>query len=127
MVGTRTRPNDGTRAYRLAAKTMGRGLVGWQPKVFYTTACLAQFLSWIAPASWLYLGSEGYPIGRNGTSTFMAVLVCPYEAMKVIAMKKLGEAAFMTPSSSGSTLNSVLEDRGLRKCLRDLRGDTGAL
>ncbi|KAJ5288064.1 ribonuclease H-like domain-containing protein [Penicillium angulare] len=88
---------------------------------------LESLLSSISSSNTLYLDLEGYNLSRNGTISFIALLVHPQEVIRTIDVLAPGALSFTTASHNGKTLKSILEDPNTPKCLWDVRKDADAL
>ncbi|QPC74615.1 hypothetical protein HYE68_005367 [Fusarium pseudograminearum] len=97
------------------------------PILISTLPDLLSFISSISQSSTLYLDLEGNNLSRNGNLTIITVLIHPTRVTGLIDVQTLGNSAFTTPTSSGNTLKSILEDTRTTKRLWDVRNDADAL
>lgn len=88
---------------------------------------LHEFLSSIPPRATLYVDLEGDNICRNGSISVLTILIHQLQEIRIIDILSLGYSAFTTPSDSGETLKTILEDRSITKCFWDVRNYADAL
>ncbi|KAK0674505.1 ribonuclease H-like domain-containing protein [Cercophora samala] len=93
------------------------------------SSALKDFLAIINPSKTLYLDLEGTNLSRHGTLDLISVLIYPDPKVRIIDVKTLGNDAFTTPSrkDNKTTLQSVFENKSIRKYLWDVRNDADAL
>ncbi|CAF3499229.1 unnamed protein product [Fusarium graminearum] len=87
------------------------------PILVSTLPDLLSFISSISQSSTLYLDLKGNNLSRNGNLTIVTVLIHPTRVTGLIDVQTLGNSAFTTPTSSGNTLKSILEDTRTTKRL----------
>ncbi|KFY31110.1 hypothetical protein V493_01395 [Pseudogymnoascus sp. VKM F-4281 (FW-2241)] len=75
----------------------------------------------------LYLDIEGVSLGRNGSVSILQLLVLPTNITYLIDIHILGSTAFTTATTTGQTLQSILEDASIPKVFFDIRNDSDAL
>ena len=75
----------------------------------------------------LYLDLEGINLSRLGSISILQLLLYPQNHVYLIDIHVLGMAAFTTPGSSGTTLQSILESPTIPKVFFDVRNDSNAL
>ena len=98
-----------------------------------TPAAMAKLLSSLAwledePPS-LYLDIEGTDLSRSGTIAIVQLYVAPLDAMYLIDIITLGDAAFSTRSADNIsyTFKEILESTAFVKVFFDVRSDSDAL
>ncbi|KAL3449168.1 ribonuclease H-like domain-containing protein [Aspergillus insuetus] len=75
----------------------------------------------------LYIDLEGINLSRHGSISIMQIFLLPKNEIYLIDIHTLRAAAFSTPSASGTTLKSILEDESIHKAFFDVRNDSDAL
>lgn len=75
----------------------------------------------------LYIDLEGENLCRHGTISIMQLFILPAEQAYLIDIYLLGDSAFNTASTNGSTLKAVLESDNIQKVFFDVRNDSDAL
>ena len=97
------------------------------PTLLSSVPDLQAFLAAIPSSCTLDLDLEGKNLCRHGTIAVITVLVHPQGVIRLIDVHTLGKAAFTTAAANGRTLQSLLEDPTVPKCLWDVRNDADAL
>ncbi|KAL4912872.1 exonuclease [Aspergillus aurantiobrunneus] len=76
----------------------------------------------------LYIDLEGINLSRHGTVSIMQIYHLPRNETYLVDTYTLGESAFTTPSTNGTTtLKTVLENPAIKKFFFDVRNDSDAL
>ncbi|CAF9910445.1 hypothetical protein IMSHALPRED_009200 [Imshaugia aleurites] len=75
----------------------------------------------------LYLDLEGINLSRLDSISILQLLLHPQNHVYLIDIHVLGTAAFTTPGSGGTTLQSILESPTIPKVFFDVRNDSNAL
>jgi exonuclease 3'-5' domain-containing protein 1 len=75
----------------------------------------------------LYIDLEGNNLSRNGTISLITILVEPRHTCHLVDVHVLGKEAFTTSSTSGVTLQQILESKTITKAFFDIRNDSDAL
>lgn len=88
---------------------------------------LQELLDHIPPRCTIYLDVEEDNDSRHGHISLITILVHQLQEINIIDVLSLRELTFSTVSESGTTLQSVLEDRTITKCLWDVRNAAHAL
>ncbi|KAJ0419683.1 ribonuclease H-like domain-containing protein [Aspergillus carlsbadensis] len=101
------------------------------PKIVDTTAGISELVDLLkdvpnSPPS-LYIDLEGINLCRHGSISIMQIFLLPKNEIYLVDIHTLGPSAFCTPSASGATLKSVLEDESIHKAFFDVRNDSDAL
>ena len=73
-----------------------------------------------------YLDLEGNNLSRHGTVSLLTLLIHPERSVYLVDLAELGDQAFTTPGSNGSTLKSILESPAIVKVFFDVRNDSDA-
>lgn len=97
------------------------------PALISSVPELEDFLSSILPSDTIYVDLEGNRLSRHGTISLVTLLIHPSIVVRIIDILALGSTAFTTPSKSGKSLKSMLEDSSIPKCIWDVRNDADAL
>lgn len=75
----------------------------------------------------LYIGLEGFDLGRHGSISILSLHIAPIKRTYLIDVHALGGAAFSTTNSGGVSLKTVLESATIPKVVFDIRNDSHAL
>lgn len=75
----------------------------------------------------LYLDLEGIRLGRKGSISLISILATPQNAVYIVDVHLLRDAAFYTSGSKGESLRSILESMHIPKVFFDIRNDSDAL
>ncbi|KAK5655309.1 hypothetical protein OQA88_5876 [Cercophora sp. LCS_1] len=75
----------------------------------------------------LYVDLEGVNLCRHGTVSILTIFVEPQNKAYLVDIHTMQSAAFVTSSSTGTTLKSVLESPSIVKVFFDVRNDSDAL
>jgi len=75
----------------------------------------------------LYIDLEGIALGRHGSISILSLYIAPTKKAYLIDIHSLGEAAFSTTTSSGTSLKTILESSTIPKVVFDIRNDSDAL
>lgn len=97
------------------------------PAVLSTIGSLRAFLVTICSASTLYIELHGHYLSRHGCPSLIVIRPFPHVDIYVIDIQELGRDAFSARSVFGLTLQSILENPGIRKCFWDVRNASDAL
>ncbi|KAL8928724.1 MAG: hypothetical protein Q9172_000787 [Xanthocarpia lactea] len=76
---------------------------------------------------YLYCDLEGVRLSRHGSISLFQIFHSGKDLTFLIDIYTLGEAAFFTPSKTGSTLKTILESNEIPKVFFDVRNDADAL
>ncbi|KAL8909816.1 MAG: hypothetical protein Q9171_004873 [Xanthocarpia ochracea] len=76
---------------------------------------------------YLYCDLEGVRLSRHGSISLFQIFHSRTNLTFLIDIYTLGEAAFVTPSNTGSTLKTILESNEIPKVFFDVRNDADAL
>ncbi|KAF2674104.1 hypothetical protein BT63DRAFT_473879 [Microthyrium microscopicum] len=107
--------------------------IGITTDVVTTISDLQELLLTISSKSHIYLDIKGRNLGRNGTIEYVTILTDWQISMRfmrtvrIIDIQALGNAAFTTPASDGTTLRNILENPRPVKCFWDVRDKAAAL
>jgi exonuclease 3'-5' domain-containing protein 1 len=89
---------------------------------------LKTFIDSLDKASILYVDLEGNNLSRHGTLSLITILVEPRHTVHLIDVTTLGKSAFSVPgTTSGQTLQQILESSSTTKVFYDIRNDSDAL
>ncbi|KIH93669.1 hypothetical protein SPBR_04393 [Sporothrix brasiliensis 5110] len=98
-----------------------------KPELITSLGSLRSFLATVCSSARLYIELHGHRLSRLGDLTLMTVRAYPHPEIYVIDIQSLGHEAFTARSVFGLTLQSVLENPGLRKVFWDVRDAADAL
>lgn len=104
-----------------------RAFVPPKPEVITSLGSLRSFLATVCSSARLYVELHGHRLSRQGDLSLIAVRAYPHPEVYVIDIQSLGHEAFTTRSVFGLTLQSILENKGLRKVFWDVRDAADAL
>lgn len=102
-----------------------------EAEIIDTAAALESFLNALPLDSSaqpnLFLDLEGNNLSRHGTLSLITILVEPRHTVHLIDVHTLGNEAFTTTSTTGTTLKKILESVSIPKVFFDIRHDSDAL
>jgi exonuclease 3'-5' domain-containing protein 1 len=89
---------------------------------------LKTFIDGLDKDSILYVDLEGNNLSRHGTLSLITILVEPRHTVHLVDVTTLGKEAFsVSGTTSGQTLQQILESSNIIKVFYDIRNDSDAL